>query len=255
MEVDMLTQQTVSQLKALKLDGMARAFEEQLVMTASSSLSFEERFGIVVDRELAWRDTRRLERLLKAAKLKNPQACVEDIEFRQSRGIDQRMIATLAGCDWVRHAQNLILTGPTGAGKTWIACAFGQQACRQGFSVFYVRVGRLFEELKIAHGDGSFTRRLAQLAKVDVLLLDDWGLQDLDQGARNDLLEVLDDRVGTRSTVITSQLPLEHWHAWLQDPTLADAILDRLVHQAHKLPLKGESMRKTNIKPDSNSAT
>jgi DNA replication protein DnaC len=255
MEVDMLTQQTVSQLKALKLDGMARAFEEQLGLTASSSLSFEERFGIVVDRELAWRDTRRLERLLKAAKLKNPQACVEDIEYRQSRGIDQRMIATLAGCDWVRHAQNLILTGPTGAGKTWIACAFGQQACRQGFSVFYVRVGRLFEELKIAHGDGSFSRRLAQLAKADVLLLDDWGLQDLDQGARNDLLEVLDDRVGTRSTVITSQLPLEHWHAWLQDPTLADAILDRLVHQAHKLPLKGESMRKTNIKPDSNSAT
>ena len=251
----MLTQQTVSQLKALKLDGMARAFEEQLGLTASSSLSFEERFGIVVERELAWRDTRRLERLLKAAKLKNPQACFEDIEYRQSRGIDQRMIATLAGCDWVRHAQNLILTGPTGAGKTWIACAFGQQACRQGFSVFYVRVGRLFEELKIAHGDGSFSRRLAQLAKVDVLLLDDWGLQDLDQGARNDLLEVLDDRVGTRSTVITSQLPLEHWHAWLQDPTLADAILDRLVHQAHKLPLKGESMRKTNIKHDANQAT
>ena len=126
---------------------------------------------------------------------------------------------------------------------------------RQGFSVFYVRVGRLFEELKIAHGDGSFSRRLAQLAKVDVLLLDDWGLQDLDQGARNDLLEVLDDRVGARSTVITSQLPLEHWHAWLQDPTLADAILDRLVHQAHKLPLKGESMRKTNIKHDANPAT
>ncbi|MDN7451374.1 IS21-like element IS408 family helper ATPase IstB, partial [Burkholderia multivorans] len=143
-----------------------------------------------------------------------------------------------------RNAQNLILTGPTGAGKTWLACAFGQQACRQGFSVFYVRVARLFEELKIAHGDGSFTRRLAQLAKIDVLILDDWGLQDLDQAARNDLLEVLDDRVGTRSTVITSQLPLEHWHAWLQDPTLADAILDRLVHQAHKLPVKGDSMRK-----------
>jgi DNA replication protein DnaC len=182
---------------------MARAFEEQLGLTASSSLSFEERFGIVVDRELAWRDTRRLERLLKAAKLKNPQACIEDIEYRQSRGIDQRMIATLAGCDWVRHAQNLILTGPTGAGKTWIACTFGQQACRQGFSVFYVRVGRLFEELKIAHGAGSFSRRLAQLAQVEVLLLDDWGLQDLDQGACNDLLEVLDDRVGTRSAVIT----------------------------------------------------
>jgi DNA replication protein DnaC len=136
------------------------------------------------------------------------------------------------------------VTASTGAGKTWLACAFGQQACRQGFSAFYVRVARLFEELKIAHGDGSFTRRLAQLAKIDVLILDDWGLQDLDQAARNDLLEVLDDRVGTRSTVITSQLPLEHWHAWLQDPTLADAILDRLVHQAHKLLVKGDSMRK-----------
>jgi DNA replication protein DnaC len=244
----MLTQQTVTQLKALKLDGMARAFEEQAVLTANESLSFEERFGMIVDRELAWRDTRRLERLLKAARLKNPQACIEDIEYKQSRGLDRRVVASLASCDWIRNAQNIILTGPTGAGKTWVACAFGQQACRQGFSVQYVRMARLFEELKITHGDGSFSRRLGQLAKVDVLLLDDWGLQDLDQGARNDLLEVLDDRVGTRSTVITSQLPLEHWHAWLQDPTLADAILDRLVHQAHKLPLKGDSMRKPTAK-------
>lgn len=151
----MLMQQTVSQLKTLKLDGMARAFEEQVTLSANSSLSFDERFGMIVDRELAWRDTRRLERLLKTAKLKNAQACVEDIDYRQSRGLDQRLVATLAGGDWIRHAQNLILTGPTGAGKTWIACAFGQQACRQGFSVLYVRVGRLFEELKIAHGDGG----------------------------------------------------------------------------------------------------
>lgn len=240
----MLMQQTLSQLKALKLDGMARAFEEQAALTASTSLSFEDRFGMVVERELAWRDTRRLERLLKSAKLKNPQACVEDIEYKQSRGLDKSVVATLASCDWIRNAQNIILTGATGAGKTWIAFAFGQQACRQGFSVLYVRVARLFEDLKIAHGDGSFTRRLAQLAKIDVLLLDDWGLQDVDPGSRNDLLEVLDDRVGTRSTIITSQLPQDHWHAWLQDPTLADAILDRLVHQAHKLPLNGESMRK-----------
>ncbi|RRW87291.1 AAA family ATPase, partial [Pandoraea apista] len=139
----MLMQQTVSQLKALKLDGMARAFEEQTALTASTSLSFEERFGMVVERELAWRDTRRLERLLKSAKLKNPQACIEDIEYRQSRGIDKSVVAALASCDWIRNAQNLILTGPTGAGKTWIACAFGQQACRQGFSVMYVRVARL----------------------------------------------------------------------------------------------------------------
>ncbi|CBW76711.1 Transposase (plasmid) [Mycetohabitans rhizoxinica HKI 454] len=144
----MLMQQTLTQLKSLKLDGMARAFEEQAALTASASLSFEERFGMVVERELAWRDTRRLERLLKSAKLKNPQACIEDIEYRQNRGIDKSVVAALASCDWIRNAQNLILTGPTGAGKTWIACAFGQQACRQGFSVSYVRVARLFEQLK-----------------------------------------------------------------------------------------------------------
>ncbi|SOZ32735.1 transposase (fragment) [Cupriavidus taiwanensis] len=161
-----------------------------------------------------------------------------------SRGLDQRLVATLASCDWIRNAQSLILTGATGAGKSWLACAFAQQACRQGFSALYLRVPRLFEELQIAHGDGSFTRRLAQLARIDVLVLDDWGLQEPSESARGDLLEVLDDRVGTRSTIVTSQLPIEHWHQWLNDPTLADAILDRLVHQAHKVALKGESMRK-----------
>lgn len=243
----MLLQQTLNHLKTLKLDGMARAFEEQVNLTASNSLSFEERLGILVDRERAWRDTRRLERLLKAAKLKNAQACVENIEYRQNRGFDRRSIATLSSCDWIRNAHPLILTGPTGAGKTWLACAFGQLACRQGFSALYLRVPRLFEELRIAHGDGSFTKRLAQLAKIDLLILDDWGLQEPDPSARHDLLEIIDDRVGNRSTLITSQLPLEHWHAWLQDPTIADAILDRLVHQAHKFLLKGESMRKNPI--------
>jgi DNA replication protein DnaC len=148
------------------------------------------------------------------------------------------MIATLASCDWIRNAQSLILTGPTGAGKSWLACAFAQLACRQGFSALYLRVPRLFEDLQIAHGDGSFTRRLAQLARIDVLVLDDWGLQALSENARSDLLEVMDDRVGARSTIVTSQLPIEHWHEWLNDPTLADAILDRLVHQAHKVTLK-----------------
>jgi DNA replication protein DnaC len=240
----MMTQHTISQLKALRLDGIARAFEEQLTTTAAASLSFEERFGLLVDREIAWRDSKRLSRLLRAAKLKHPQACVEDIDYRPSRELDKRLMASLAGGDWVRRAQNLIFTGPTGVGKSWLACAFGNQAARQGFSVFYTRTSRLFEELRIAHGDGSFGRRLVQLAKTDVLILDDWGLSPMDQSARTDLLEVIDDRVGTRSAIITSQLPTEHWHAYLTDPTLADAILDRLIHQAHKIALKGESLRK-----------
>lgn len=240
----MMTQHTLTQLKALKLDGMARAFEDQLGTPMAVSLPFEERVGLLVDREIAWRDSKRLDRLLKAAKLKFPQACIEDIDYRPSRGLDQRLVAALAGGDWVRNAQNLILSGPTGVGKSWLACALGNQAARQGFSVFYIRTSRLFEELKIAHGDGSFGRRLIQIAKIDVLILDDWALSPLDQSARTDLLEVIDDRVGARSTLITSQLPVEHWHGYLNDPTLADAILDRLIHQAHKLALKGESLRK-----------
>jgi DNA replication protein DnaC len=240
----MMTQHTLTQLKALKLDGMARAFEEQLLTTSSTSLPFEERISLLVDREISWRDSKRLDRLLKAAKLKFPQACVEDIDYRPGRTLDKRLIATLAGGDWIRNAQNLIFTGATGVGKSWLACAFGNQAARQGFSVFYIRTSRLFEELRIAHGDGSFGRRLIQIAKTDVLILDDWGLSPLDQSARADLLEVVDDRVGTRSTIITSQLPVDHWHGYLNDPTLADAILDRLIHQAHNSALKGESLRK-----------
>lgn len=240
----MMTHHTLTQLRALKLDGMARAFEEQLTVTASDRLSFEERFGLLIDRETTWRDSKRLERLLKVARLKSPQACLEDLDYRASRSLDRRLVATLASCDWIRNAQNLILTGSTGVGKTWLACALGHQACRQGFSVQYLRLPRLFEELRVAHGDGSFARRLAQLARTDVVICDDWGLNPLDQAARSDLLELLDDRVGVRSSIVTSQLPLEHWHAYLADPTLADAILDRLVHQAHKLLLKGESLRK-----------
>jgi len=213
-------------------------------MPASQALAFEDRLGLLVEREIVWRDNRRLERLLRQAKLKQAQACMEDIDYRGSRGLDKRFMVTLAGCEWIRRQQNVLLTGPTGAGKTWLACALGNQACRQGFSAMYVRVPRLLEQLRIAHGDGSFGKLLAQLARIDVLLLDDWGLTPLQSSERHDLLELVDDRVNARSTIITSQLPVDHWHAWLNDPTLADAILDRLVHASHRVALKGESLRK-----------
>ena len=240
----MLNQHTLQLLTQLKLDGMARAFQEQSGQPSLASLSFEERFGLLVDREFTHRDTKRVDRLLKQAKLKVAGACVEDIDYRAGRSLDKRLMASLSTCDWIRHGHSVLITGATGCGKTWIACALAQQACRQGFSVLYVRLPRLFEELRIAHGDGSFTRKLAALARTDVLLLDDWGVNPLTQPERADLLEILDDRVATRSTIITSQLPVEHWHEYLADPTLADAILDRIVHQSHKLKLKGESLRK-----------
>jgi len=199
---------------------------------------------MLVDREVAWRDTRRLERLLKQARLKYPGACIEDLDTRAARGLDARLLASLASCDWVRAGQSVIATGATGLGKSWIACALGTQACRQGFSALYTRFSRLVEELRIAHGDGSFGRRLAQLARIDVLIVDDFALAPIGQAERADLLEVLDDRTTGRSTIITSQLPVAHWHEYLAEPTLADAILDRIVHHSHRIALDGESLRK-----------
>ena len=239
----MLMEHTLTTLRALRLPGMAQAFEEQQTSAATASLSFDERFSLLVDREQTYRDNRRIQRLLREARLKSPQACLEDVRYASGRGLDKASFAQLGSCQWIRHQQNLVITGATGCGKTWLACALGNAACRQGLSVVYTRMPRLFEELRIAHGDGSFGRHLLALAKTDLLILDDWGLAPLGQAERNDLLEVLDDRVGTRSTLVTSQLPVEHWHAYLNDPTLADAILDRVLHAAHKLPLSGQSQR------------
>lgn len=239
----MLKQHTLEQLRALRLDGMIAALGEQASSSAASELGFEDRLALLVQREVDWRDGRRLERLLKAARLKVSGACIADINWRASRNLDRQLILALSGGDWLRHGQNVLITGATGCGKTWLACALAQQAARMGFSVLYTRAPRLLEELRIAHADGSFGRRLAQLAKLDLLLIDDFAISPITAPERNDLLELLDDRVKTRSTLVTSQLPVASWHAWLEEPTLADAILDRLVHGAHRVALKGESLR------------
>ena len=245
----MLSEHTLGQLRDLRLDGMIHAIEEQARNATAVALSFDERLSLIVQREITWREDRRLQRLLKAAKLKVGEACVEDIDWRASRGLDRSVVAALAGGDWVRQAHNLLITGATGCGKTWLACALAHQAARSGFTVLYTRAARLFDELQVAHGDGSFARRLAQLAKLDVLLIDDFAISPIDAAQRNDLLELLDDRVGSRSTLITSQLPVKAWHAYLDDPTLADAILDRVVHSSHKIELKGRSLREHNPNP------
>ena len=239
----MLNEQTLNQLRALRLDGMVAALSDAATHITASELPFEQRLALLVQREVDWRDSKRLERLLKAARLKVSSACLEDIDWRASRGLSREVITSLAGGDWLRHGHNVLLTGATGCGKTWLACALAQYACRQGHSALYLRVPRLAEELRILHGAGTFRRWLEQLAKVDVLILDDWGTGPMDSVTRGDLLEVIDDRVGHRATIITHQLPIEHWHAWLGDATIADAILDRLMQSCRRFNLEGESRR------------
>ena len=240
----MLINQTLEHLRNLKLTAMAQALEEQIEQPATFDLSFEERLSLLVMREITDRENRRLQRLLKTARLKQA-ACVEDIDYRHPRGLDKSLMATLAGGDWIRRGANVHITGQTGTGKSWLACALGNQACRMGWSVKYERVPRLLENLRIAHADGSFGKRLAQLAKTDLLILDDFGIKPLARGDRHDLLEIIEDRHGARSTLVTSQLPISLWHEYIGEPTVADAVLDRLLQNAFRMELKGESLRRT----------
>ncbi|EBA00024.1 IS21-like element helper ATPase IstB [Marinobacter sp. ELB17] len=243
----MLTHPTLDKLHALKLTGMASALADQSATPDITELSFEERLGLLVDREMTERDNRRLTSRLRRAGLRHT-AVLEDLDYRNSRGLDKGLIQSLASCQWVKEHLNVLITGPTGVGKTWLACALAHKACRGGYTAQYVRLTRLLRELTITKGDGQYPKLLANLAKVDVLILDDWGLMKLSAENRRDLLEVLEDRYGRRSTIATSQLPIEEWHDAIGDATLADAILDRLVHNAYKINLRGESMRKRQAK-------
>ena len=239
----MLNHPTLERLHALQLRGMARAFEEQMQMPDLGELSFAERLGLLVDREAADRESRRLARRLKEAKLRL-EAAVEDLDFRIPRGLDKRLVLSLAGCGWIDQHLNVLITGPTGVGKSYLACALAHKACRDGYTVLYHRLSRLLGELALARGDGRYPQLLARLGKARLLVLDDWGLEPLTDTHRRDLLEILEDRYDRRSTLVTSQLAVKHWHDALGDPTLADAILDRLVHNAHRIELDGESIRK-----------
>ena len=239
----MLIHPIIDKLKALRLHAMALTLEEQMQMPDIESLSFEERLGLMVDREATDRENHRLKTRLKKARLRQ-NACIEDIDFRHPRGLDKSLMAKLLSCDWIKDGNNLLITGPTGTGKTFLSCALAQKACRDGYSVQYIRIPRIFQELHIAKGDGRYGKLLKDFAKTKLLLFDDWGLTKMTDESRHDLLEIMEDRHAIASTLVTSQFPVSKWHELIADPTLADAILDRLVHSAYKIELKGGSMRK-----------
>ena len=239
----MLSHPTVDRLRELGLVGMVHALEEQRRQPDSNQLSFDDRLAMLVDREVLERDNKRLKTRLRFAGLRQP-ASPEDVDYRAHRGLDRALFQKLAQGEWIERQQNLLITGPTGVGKTWLACALGQRACCDNRSVLYQRVPRMLEGLGLARGDGRYARMLKSLARVQVLILDDWGLTPLTAEQRRDLLEIIDDRHGRAATIVTSQLPVENWHSHIGDPTIADAVLDRLVHSAHRLELRGESLRK-----------
>ena len=247
----MLTHPTLEKLQTLRLSGMLKALSEQQQMPEIDCLGFEERLGLLIDREVTERENRRLNTRLKKAKLRH-SCCMEDLDVKASRGLDKSLILTLAACSWIARGINVLTCGPTGVGKSYLACALGHKACLEGYSVLYLRLPRLFEELRLAKADGRYGKLMLGYAKTDLLILDDWGLTPMTDPQRRDLLELLEDRYGKRSTIVTSQLPVPAWHEAIGDPTLADAILDRLVHNAYKIELKGDSMRKHAIKLDQN---
>ena len=239
----MMHHPTLDKLQQLKLTGMLKALQEQEGIADIRTMPFEERLGLMVDREMTERDNRRMQTRLRMAKLKQ-NAALEDIDFKTARGLDRSLIMKLAGCEWVAEHLNVLITGATGLGKTFLACALAHKACREGYSSHYVRLTRLFQELDIGRADGRYAKMMRQFAKTDVLIMDEWGLAVLTDQHRRDLLEILDDRYNMRATIITSQLPIAHWHEAVGDPTLADAILDRVVHNAYKINLSGKTMRK-----------
>ena len=239
----MITQQTSEKLLKLKLSAFVEVCDD-MANNNSYTLSLEEALALMVDRELLQRQQRKQARLLKMAKLHFPQATLEDIDYRLPRQFNQQQFRSLASMDWLQKGRNIIFTGPTGVGKSHLACALGHLACRELFHTEYYRVPRLIEQLRLSHADGTYTRCLDAIAKKQLLILDDWGIDQLDRQARRDLLEVLEDRCGKASTIITTQLPIEHWHDYIGDGTIADAICDRVINQAYRFNMTGESVRK-----------
>ena len=240
----MLTHPTLEQLRALKLDGMAQAFGELETQEETRNLTHAEWLALLLDREAASRNTRRFQTRLRAARLRHSQAVIEDVDYRTPRRIDKALFQQLATCRWIAEHRGLLISGPCGVGKSWLSCALAQKACRDGYTVHYARVPRLFADLDLAHGDGRFARLFRMLVKVDLLVLDDWGPDRLSAAQRRDLMEIVEDRHGRGSILITSQLPVATWHEVIGEPTLGDAILDRIVHNAYRLELDGQSMRK-----------
>jgi DNA replication protein DnaC len=239
----MLTHQTAEKLVAMRLSSMGKEYRRQLELPETTALSFDERFGMLVDAEWTARNNSRLGKLLRLAQLRIPGACLEDLDYDPRRKLDRGYVARLADCSWMNEHRNIIVTGATGTGKTYLACAFGNAACRQGLKVKYYRINRLLTDLAIGRGDGSYNRLMRELKKTELLLLDDWGMATLDPVSSRDLLEVVEDRFGCRSTVISGQLPVRQWHEIFEDSTVADAVLDRLVHNSHRFELFGPSKR------------